>query len=233
MDAPDLDALIDDYLLGNILPADKARLEQRMATDPEFAALVRDSRLAFKAIQLERNRLLKEKLKELDKVDDAKPHSTSRKTGLFFALIGIILLFILLLTAYEHPSCIAKRNLIDAGETHFSRQPDQQTIEAWSLASAAFLEGDYEKSIRDFVALAGEKETPWHYTSRWNVLMVQLAAEGPDPAWLQALEAYAEVAPAPLSTKAKSLKRKLGSRFYRILFSPMQEKFSAIKPRLI
>jgi hypothetical protein len=227
MDTPELDALIDDYLLGTITPVQREWLEKRMAADPEFAENVRHSQLAFRAIQLERNRLLKEKLKQLDQTAEAKPPKTTKRTAVLISMAGLIILLFFLVSIYESPACIAKRNLLEVAEVSIESQ------EMWDNAVLAFLEADYDQAIRDFVTLAGDQETPCHYAAEWNVLMAQLALAGPGPVWHMALDAYIAEAPEPLAARAQMLKRKLESVYYRLLFSPMREKFSAIKPRLI
>src|SRR6187397_2898059 len=72
MEEPVLLEWIDQYLLGTISPEHKAELERMMTADPEVAELVKESKEAFKVLQSERNRLLREKLRAIDKDENLR-----------------------------------------------------------------------------------------------------------------------------------------------------------------
>lgn len=233
MEEQTLETLIDHYLLGTISPIDKAQLEKAMADDPTVAAMVHDSKRAYKALQLERNRILKEKLKTLDKEDMDEVTSSSTKWKILLSAVGIVILLFLMLNIHQSPLHIARRNLIAYPGQEGGAQPGPPQMKLWEDARVAFLQKDFEKAIQHYLELSGDIGTPGHFEARWNILLVQLAASGPTSAWNQVMDHYAHEAPYPLSKLADKLQAKFTSPYYRFFFSPWKDKLSSLKPRLI
>jgi hypothetical protein len=233
MEEPTIEVLIDLYLSGAISPGDKARLEQAMATDPAVAEMVHDSQRAYKALLLERKRLLKEKLKKLDREDVPQQRNTPRKWKIISYSTAVVLLIFMMLHVYMSPQCIARRQLIAHPISHVDATPASTEMKRWEEARKSFLNKDFEMAIQQYLVLAGEETTPVHFKARWNILMAQLAVDGPTSSWHLAMDAFIQEAPVPFSTQAKSLSAKFSSPYYRFFFGPWKDKLSSLKPRLI
>ena len=233
MEEQTFETLIDHYLLGTISPIDKTHLEKAMADDPAIATLVEDSKRAYKALLMERNRILKEKLKMLDKEDINSKKIASPKWRIFFSAAGIVVLLFLVLNIYQSPLHIASRNLIEYPGQEGGIKPGSPQMTLWDDARAAFLKKDFEKAIQHYLVLAEEVGAPGHFEARWNILMAQLAGSGPTPAWYHAMANFSDEAPYPLSNRANKMTAKFASPYFKFFFSPWKEKFSSLKPRLI
>jgi len=233
MEEQTLDTLIDHYLLGTISPLDKTRLEKAMADDPSVAALVEDSKRAYQALLLERNRIMKEKLKMLDKEDMDDERNPSPKWKILFSAAGIMILLFLTLNMYQSPLHIARRNLIAYPGEGGGIMPGSTEMTLWADARTAFIKKDFEKAIQHYLVLAENVSAPGHFEAKWNILMVQLAAGGPTPAWYLAMDRFSHEAPSQFSNQANRMMVKLTSTYYRFFFSPWKDKFSSLKPRLI
>lgn len=228
-----LAALIDQYLMGTISPQDKSHLEQLIATDPSVAESVREHQVAFKAIQQERNRLLKEKLRALDQDDLKRQGFFSSRSGLL--TLGLVTLFLLyyLISAYYSVESIAGRNL----ESYSSiGLPSRESIAfevSWKEAEHAFQTRDYPSAILRYTSLAELHNKQYTDVAEWNILMARLAMEGPTPYWKHNLESFARDTQGILAIKAYKLSAFLESAYGRFFTRQFQEKFTSIKPRLI
>lgn len=224
---------IDQYLLGTIDPEHKAQLEQLMARDAVVAERVRDSQVAFEAIRLVRNRHLREKMREWD-LDP--PHqqglilSRAGRIGIF--LVGL-LVCIYLAGQYFHPSCLAQRNFIDVNSMVTESSPGAGEMSSWKGAEVAFKQGDFGKAILMYTSLAESPLSDQQYTARWNLLMAQLAVEGPNADWLTSLDAFVHHAPEPLASGGRRLSEMLRNPLYRWVYASGASGISQIKPRLI
>jgi anti-sigma factor RsiW len=228
-----LTTLIDQYLLGTISPEDRSQLEQLILSDPAVSKLVRESEAAFKVLQHEKKRRLKEKLRGLDR--DEMMHQ-----GLFSKPIGwltIILLagiagVYLLAGHYSHAS-IAIRN-VEPYPTRTSITTDApEDAAAWAKAQSAFLARDFDTAIQSYQTLSEHPDGTKAYVAKWNILLAQLALEGPTPTWKMSLDTFTKSAPEPLRSKAFRLSGLLDSMIYRLFQNQLQERFSTLKPRLI
>lgn len=233
MDEQTLLELIDQYLLDTISPKDKFELEQLIASDPKVAEKVKESQEAFKVILHERNRILKEKLKEIDQ-------ETPKKMVLFpkWALTGVIcvfaiLLYVLWVSRYYNPSSIAQRYFENQPmpEAGISSRPD--LAETWKKANEAFRRKEYEKAIplyASWIEETGEAET---YVAEWNILLARLALEGSTAAWKNAFTSFLTRAPEPWKSKGNQIVKLVRSGRYSLFIHVLKSNLSALKPRLI
>lgn len=233
METQKLTELIDQYLVGTISPRDRKHLEQLMETDPAVATQVRDSQLAYKVIQYERNRLLKEKLRALDNKDFRYQGFFTKSLGMLAFLVLVLLSVTYLGAVYYNPAVIATRNLVNASTADKLISGNSDSVSSWTKAKNAFLMKDYESAILRYASLSQQTDSPDAVSARWNMLMGQLAMEGPTDKWKQALESFRLEAPEPLALKAAKLSALFESGFYRLIHNRFQEKLSSIKPRLI
>lgn len=224
---------IDQYLLGTIDPEHKAQLEQLMDQDAVVAERVRDSQVAFEAIRLVRNRDLREKMRKWD-LD--QPHQQglilSRAGRIGIVLVGLIVC-LYLAGQHFHPSCLAQRNFIDLNSMVTEARPGAGEMSTWRAAEVAFQQGDFEKAILMYISLAESPLSDQQYTARWNLLMAQLAVEGPTADWLTDLEAFVHHAPEPLASGGRRLGEMLRNPVYRWVYASGSSGISQIKPRLI
>jgi hypothetical protein len=228
-----LPELIDQYLLGTISPKDKLDLEQLMASDPIVAEQVKESQEAFKVIQHERNRILKEKLKEIDKDNPKKSALFPRLVLTVVICFVAILFFVLLVSGYNNPSSIAQRYFENKPmpEVGISSRPDLE--ETWSKANEAFLKKEYEKAMllyASWIEEAGEAEV---YIAEWNFLLAQLGLQGSTIAWKSTFTSFLNGAPEPWKSKGNELLKLVGSGPYGLFFHGLKSNLSALKPRLI
>ena len=226
-----LDNLIDQYLLGTINTHDKLLLERLMAEDTTVASKVQISKLAYKSIMLERNKLLREKLRTLDKNTSYEQRFASSWFGKVAMLIVVFILLYALLAVYFCPVSIARRNFIAFTET--TSIQIQRDDDAWRSATIAFRDSDFEKAIQQYVILASGSDPSQHHLAKWNLLMSQLAADGPSEHWQIAMQTYAFQTPGSMGEKAHSVLELFHSPVYKFWFFPLSRKFSSLKPRLI
>jgi len=225
--------LIDQYLLGTINPEDRAKLEQLILSDPSVSKLVRESEAAFKVLQHEKKRRLKEKLRGLDRDDLMHQGLFSRPVGwLSIMLLAVVAGIYLLAGYYSHPS-IALRNF-ETYPTEINYAVDtREDVAAWAKAQNAFLARDFETAIQHYISLAEHPEEKRKYAAKWNILLAQLALEGPTPNWKMSLDTFTKSAPEPLRSKAIRLSGFLDTFIYRLFQKQLRDRFSTLKPRLI
>jgi len=233
MEDQTLAALIDQYLLGTISPQDKAYLEQLMATDPSVATIVSENQLAFKAIQLERNRRLKEKLRALDEDDLKRQGFFSSKSGMLTFVVVTLFLLYYLASAYYSIESIACRNIESYASSGLSIKDQKEMESAWKEAEEAFRRKEYQSAIHRYEPLAERYDREQANVAKWNILMARLAIEGPTTSWKHSLDSFARDTPGVLTIKAYKLSGFFESALGRFFTQQFQEKFSSIKPRLI
>jgi hypothetical protein len=103
----------------------------------------------------------------------------------------------------------------------------------WEKADNAFSSQDYERAYNLYLSIVDSTEQSLQYNARWNFLMADLALHGQTDGWKQALETFANEAPAPYSIRADELFRLLNSRGYKFIATCTQADISGLKPRLI
>lgn len=233
MDEHRITTLIDQYLLGTISPEDRSQLEQLILSDPSVSALVRESTAAYKVLQHEKNRRLKEKLRGLDKDEFMRQGFFSKPIGWLTILLLAGIAGLYLLAGYYTHESIAIRNLETdpAMNTTASEAPDQ--VAAWAKAKNAFLARDFDSAIKQYIPLSEHPEESRSYVAKWNILLAQLAMEGPTPNWKMSLDTFTKSAPEPLRSKAIKLSGLLDSLIYRLFQKQLHDRFSSLKPRLI
>ena len=233
MEEPALFELIDQYLMGSIRPEDKLELERMMASDPEVAVLVSESRKAFNVLQAARNRQLREKLKALDKDE------TQRSGFLPHWSIVMICILAIIGGSWCWASYYFSNKAIAARYFKMTYQPEEEIVmsdemkEIWKEAGNAFNDEDYSRACNLYDSILENKEYPDTFITKWNLLMSELSLHGQTAGWKQSLETFANEAPAIYGTRAQELSRLLHADWYRIIVSLTQTDISGLKPRLI
>ncbi len=225
--------LIDQYLLGTISSEDHQVLQQHIATDPDVARMVEESKLAYKALEQERRKQLKTKLKGLDEIASGTGSTKFKWFGPLIFLCVACFFYFYMSSFYFNPGRVAERNYISYQT--FSVDHPEIIIKAveWQLADVAFSHGEFEKAIHQFAILT-ESSSPYESAAaNWNILIAQLALEGPVVQWKLKLEAFEKSAPEEFSLKAKALRKCLESAYYKFFLFRFQDNLSSIKPRLI
>lgn len=233
MEDPALLERIDQYLMGNIRPEDKAELERMMASDPEIAELLNESHKAFKVLQSARNRQLREKLKALDKDD------TSRSGFLPQWMIVMISILVIIGGSWCWASFYFSNKAIAIRYYKMAYQPEEELIMSdemkgiWKEAANAFRSEDFGRASDLYKSILENTEWSDPYSVKWNLLMSDLALHGQTVDWKKALESFTKEAPAPYGQKAEELSRLLQAQWYWIIVSLTQTDISGLKPRLI
>jgi len=233
MEEHTLSALIDQYLLGTISTQDRAYLEELIVTDPTVAELVKESKMAYKAILFERNRRLREKLRDLDNEVMQRQDFFSTGIGKLSFLLGCLFVLFYLASVYFSPASIARRNFVDFSISALVAEGHQEQETARKEAKDAFMRKEYEIAIQHYVSLSEQPDTEFSFPARWNILMAQLALEGPTKQWKIALDSYTREAPGPIAAKAYKLAAFFESGYYKLLHKHFRENLSSLKPRLI
>jgi hypothetical protein len=233
MEEPALLELIDQYLMGNIRPEDKTELERMMATDPEIAALVSESRTAFKVLQAARDRQLREKLKAIDRDD-------THRSGLISQwIIVMICILVIIGGSWYWASHYFSNKAIAVRYFKIPNSPDAEIAlygemkKIWEEADDAFRSEDYGRASNLYNSILKSPGLTEPYSARWNLLLSDLALHGQTIQWRQALETFANEAPAPFDTKARELSRLLNAGWYKMIAWLTQADISGLKPRLI
>jgi hypothetical protein len=233
MEDPALLERIDQYLMGNIRPEDKAELEQMMASDPEIAELVNESRKAFNVLQSARNRQLREKLKALDKDD-------TRLSGFVPRWIIVLICTLVIIggsgcwaSFYFSNKAIAIRYYKMAYQPEEALGMNDEMKAIWQEAANAFNQQDYGRASNLYNSILENTVRTVPYSVRWNLLMSDLALHGQTSDWKLVLERFAKEAPASLGKKARELSLFLDSGWYKIIVTLTQADISGLKPRLI
>lgn len=222
---------IDQYLLGTISPEDRKQLEELMAVDPSVAELVNDSKEAYKALIHARHKQFREKLRELDKDDMKQSGFAPKWFGWFAFFILLMSLYVYMAFFYFNPSAIASRNFIhpDVNVSYPTRPQFQETLDD---ANEAFLAKDYQTAIVLFESLT-TPDSIQNASTRWHILLAQLALEGPTSNWKVGMEIFSREAPEPFASRAGQLTTLFDSWTYKFFYVRMRDNLSAIKPKLI
>ncbi len=225
--------LIDQYLLGKISPEDKSHLEQLMASDPQIADMVSESRQAFKVLRSERNRQLREKLR---KIDEEEPRQSGFLPKWIFSLLLMMVVVIgcwYWVSDFYSPASIARRYFEESPMPGTRLFPQVDLENTWLRANEAFINAKYEKAIILYASWSEEADSINANDGQWNLLLAQLALRGPTTSWKMTIKAFAEAAPEPQASKARKMLRLLDSSFYKTFFIRIPENLSVLKPRLI
>lgn len=233
MDEHTLTTLIDQYLLGTISPEDRSLLEQLILSDPSVSKLVRESEDAYKVLQHEKNRRLKEKLHGLDRDEFMHQGFFSKPIGWLTILAVAVMAGVYLLVGYYSPISIALRNVEPYPISHTNATDTPEELATWALAQNALQARDFDGAIRRYIALSEHPDDMVKHVAKWNILLAQLALEGPTTNWKLSLDTFTMSAPEPLKSKALRLSGTLDSFIYRFFQKQLHDRFSSLKPRLI
>jgi hypothetical protein len=226
--------LIDRYLLNQVSPEDKLKLLHMMEADPVFAQHVKESQETFRILQAARYRQLRHKLKSWDA--GIQKHKRVKSKGLLFFCIAVLLILsVWCWLAYHYNStCLAMRSFNVIEEKSISVYSSQAEWEEWQKSIDAFREEDFEKALYLFMALPETKDSFLTYRMHWNILLCQLAMNGPSPEWMEKLLVFTNSAPDPMKTEALKLWHTLQSPVYTKLYRGVISKtFTAVKPKII
>lgn len=228
-----LNDLIDQFLLGTISPEDHQKLQQLIASDPEVNQMVEDSKLAYKALALERRKQLKTKLKALDNMPSGSDKPFPKWLGIGILLLGACFYYWYMASVYFSPESMAERNYISYQESNLQSEVIHPEDLVWQKAEEAFKNGEYQHAIQQFAILSESSNPSQSAAANWNILLAQFALQGPSSNWKVGLQTFEKSAPEVLSEKARELINCLESRYYRFFMFRLQDNFSTIKPRLI
>lgn len=232
MEEHTLSEWIDQYLLGTISPEDRKRLEALMHSDPAVAELVKDSKQAYKALVHARHQQLRGKLRELDKEDPRQSGFAPRWFGWFSILLLLVMVYIYFACIHFNPASVAMRYFNNLSNTESALVSSPELQASWEKAKTAFLAKDYQQAIALYEPLTSV-ESENNAFARWNLLLAQLALEGPSSNWKAGMDIFAMEAPEPLSSQAHQLASLFDSTFYRLFCAKLRENLSAMKPKLI
>lgn len=224
---------IDQYLMGTIRPEDKTELERMMASDPEIAEMVEESRKAFNVLRAARNHQLREKLKALDKDD------LHRSGFLPHWIVVVICMVVIIGGSWCLASYYFSNKSIASRYFKMTYQPEKEIVFGgemkmiWEGAHKAFTSEDYGNASNLYHSILESNEPSVQYWARWNLLLSDLALHGQTADWHRDLETFAREAPAPFDNKAQALSRLLHSGWYKTIVILTQTDISGLKPRLI
>lgn len=233
MEEPELLEWIDQYLMGTISPVRKKELEELMASDPGVAELVRDSKEAFKVLQSEHNRLLREKLRAIDK--DENQRSVFLPKWILMMLLCLVILVggWYWASQYYSNQAIAIRyfKMTSTIEEGVSLSPEMKTT--WEQANNAFNKEEYDLAFNLYNSFIETDDHPLANHARWNILLTDLVMHGQTDQWKKGLAAFAIEAPPLFNASAKELSALLQSRWYKVVAHFTQVDITGLKPRLI
>ncbi len=226
--------LVDNYLLNQISPGDKKRLLTMMDHDPELARYVKEGVETVQILQLARDRDLRDKLKRWD----ARIEKTQRGKGkrlLFLFVLGLLaIVFWCWMTYRFSPENLAMQSFKAIPANVFPYTEREPFLDAWQRGNSAFLRGDYEKALIFYLSCTGFDAPAMSDQVRWNILLCQLAINGPSNLWLQDLSDFSLAARDPFQSEAENLLRRIQSPLYSILYHGVLHKtITSIKPKII
>jgi hypothetical protein len=104
----------------------------------------------------------------------------------------------------------------------------------WQEGIDAFRRKDFEKAMVVFMSVPLNEDTTMADIARWNILLCQLAMNGPSNEWLADLNAFSKNAPDPMRAEAKKLLRVVHSSLFNNLFKGnLHKTFTSVKPKII
>jgi len=189
--------------------------------------------LAYKALELERRKQLKTKLKALDGMTSGPGKPFPKWLGIGILLLGACLFYWYMASVYFSPEHIAERNYLSYPELNRQFEVFHPQDMVWQKADEAFKNGEYQRAIQQFAILSESNNPSQSAAANWNILLAQFALQGPSSNWKVGLQTFEKSAPEVLSEKARELIYCLESTYYRFFMFRLQDNFSTIKPRLI
>ena len=235
MEQKNHDELIDAFLKKKLTAEDQSRIDQLLATDPDFTETLTASKDAYKYLQYLRDIQIRKQLQDFDKrqVNIQKKVSCRRWLAVGVLFFVTLILGWLELVQFCKPENIALRYFEPIEAKPLSSILSTEEITKLELANRLFETGDFENAANLYRAFAEGESNNIQTEAKWNVLMSQLAISGPDLRWKEALNEFPVEPDHPLYAGKKKLLQFMKSPMYRLGTIVSPSAFSAIKPRLI
>jgi len=226
--------LVDRYLLNQASPDDKLKLLDLMEADPVFAQYVKECEETFKMLQAARNRKLRHQMKSWDAGIEKRKRGKN-KGLLFFCVFVLLAISACCWLAYYYSSVsLAMRSFNIIEEKSITAFSSQAETEDWQKSIDAFRDEEFEKANYLFMALSETTDSALAFRIRWNILLCQLAMNGPTKEWMEELQDYSNKAPDPMRSEALRLLHILQSPLYTKLYrGVLQKTFTSVKPKII
>jgi hypothetical protein len=226
--------LIDNYLLDQISPEDKKLLLDKMEAEPDFAQFVKESEEAFTVLQFARQRALRQKLKAWEAAATTSNNRKKKILSIFLVLVLLVFALWCWLTYYFSPVNLAKQSFNDV-YLHYQYSPKMEPdSEKWQKGMNAFRNEDFENAMLLFNSVEKTGESNLKFYKDWNILLCQLALQGPGADWQQDLDAFSKQAPEPFRYAAEKLLKTIQSPLYSRFFQGiLKESVTSVKPKII
>jgi len=224
--------LVDSYLLNQITPENKARLLDMMEADPVFAQYVQECRETFHVLKAARDRELRKKLKDWDAGDS---QSGRRKGILFLAcLVALGAGFWYWLNHHYSDTTLAAHSFDAINQQDVSPALKNSFLENWQEGVKSFHQKDFEKALLLFASIAEKDTTSITYGAQWNMLLCQLALNGPSDLWHDTLISFSKNAPEPYQGEALKLLKVMASPMYNKIYRGTWRKtVTSVRPKII
>ncbi len=225
--------LIDQYLQGQISAEDDQVLKKRIASDPEAAKMMEDSQLAYRALQLQRQKQLKAKLQALDR----PLHQPSRRRPVWLivslCILGGLSFYLYMSAIYFTSESVAARNIVSYQTYSTQTNNPSETNLLWKNAELDFRKGEFQNALLQYQTISADSDPTTVALAQWNILMAELALRGIDLPWTEQLEGFKTSSNVEVAQKAEALSKCLNSGYYRFFSRGLYQNLSSIKPRLI
>jgi len=226
--------LVDRHLLNQASPDDKMKLLHLMEADPVFAQYVKECEETFNVLQAARNRHLRNQMKSWDA--GIKNQKKGKDKGLLFLFIlGLLVISAWCWLTYSYSSvALAKRSFNAIEESSISIGGNKVENEEWQRSIKAFRNEEFEKAIYLFKGMPETVDSTLASHVHWNILLCQLALNGPSKEWMEALLEFSSKTPEPMRSEALKLLHILQSPVYTKLYRDVLHKsFTSVKPKII
>ena len=235
MEQKNRDELIDAFLKKKLTAEDQARIDQLLATDPDFAETLTESKEAYKYLQYLRDQQIRKKLQEFDKRQVIVQKRVAYRRWLVVGVLFFVFLILgwLELVQFCKPENIALRYFEPIDVKPLSSILSTDEITKLELANRLFESGDFENASSLYQEFAEVGSKNIQAKAKWVLLMNRLALSGPDLRWKEALDEFPVEPDHPLYARKKKLLQFLDSPLYRLGTIVSPSALSAIKPRLI
>ena len=225
--------LIDQYLQGEISAEDDQKLQKLVASDPEAAKMMEDSLLAYRALQLQRQKQLKSKLQAIDQSFREPPRKRPVWLVVSLCMLAGLCFYVYMSAVYFTPESVAARNIVSYHTYTAQTNNPAETNLLWKNAELDFRKGNFQNAILQYQTITADSDPNTATLAQWNILMVELALRGIDLAWTEQLEALKASPNSVVAGKAHALSICLNSGYYRFFSRGLYQNLSSIKPRLI
>ena len=226
-----LEELIDGFLRNKLNSVDQARLQVIIDSDPEANKLLKDSQETYRYILHLRYKKLRDQLRKHDELEtvDRKPVWVKR----FFIAASFLLLIALgsyFVAVYSFsPRLVAKRNFEAIPVAGLSPEVSEYIL----TAEEFFSHENFHSAAKVYEPIIGMIDDKYAQHAKWNLLMCQLAMEGPTHEWKKEMLIFIADADEQFKMKGYKILRLYNSPFYRLSSGVLTRNFSPVKPRLI